>query len=207
MLLVVWFCQLVVITLNKAASILWIEGNQGLFYEWSQQSSVTSDHGWKDESIFNEDQARYVKLQPGTHTPPFSDTISSQQLHPLPDSEPDIQADLWCPWNSWCCVMYSAVDSIYSPCIFKQLFSFSICCLFPLCLRHYWYYSCYYLSQLQSLQVLWRNNAEWLRQRREHCSECKFLPIHSEYTVLGFRGILVGCQISQLKCSNLMMHL
>lgn len=191
MLLVVWFCQLVVITLNKAASILWIEGNQGLFYEWSQQSSVTSDHGWKDESIFNEDQARYVKLQPGTHTPPFSDTISSQQLHPPPDNEPDRQADLWCPWNSWCCVMYSAVDSIFK----NHSQSTESLCLKP----------CWILFLL-----LFFTSPITIGPVEKQCWETRAktgMPISSEHTILRFRGRLAGCQISQLKCSNLKVHL
>lgn len=56
----------------------------------------------------------------------FPLTMWSRQSHCLLDGELHEQSDLSCPWNSWCCVMYSAVDSFFHSMNFNNFFS-SLC--------------------------------------------------------------------------------
>lgn len=91
--------------------------------------------------------------------PNFSCAMWSHPFLWLLDGVPDEQSDLSCPWNSRCCVMYSEVDSFFCPMNFNN-FSPPLCIeSFTLCLCSAGYYSSYYLSQLQSPHVLWRNKA------------------------------------------------
>lgn len=112
--------------------------------------------------------------------PDFSCTLWSHQSHWLLDSVPDEQSDLSCPWNSWCCVMYSAVDSFFRSMNFNNFFLPSLQQSFTLCLCTAGYYSSYYLSELQSPHVLWRNKAMRHSQRWKQRRECQFPPIGSE---------------------------
>lgn len=54
--------------------------------------------------------------------PNFSCTTWSHSPNRLLDSVPDEQSDLCCPWKSWCCVMYSAVDSFFRRMNFNVFF-------------------------------------------------------------------------------------
>lgn len=54
--------------------------------------------------------------------PNFSCTTWSHSPNRLLDSVPDEQSDLCCPWKSWCCVMYSAVDSFFHRMNFNVFF-------------------------------------------------------------------------------------
>lgn len=66
--------------------------------------------------------------------PDFSRTVWSHPSHWLLDIVPDKQSDLSCPWNSWCCVMYSAVDSFFCPMNFNNFF-------FPSLQKHWVFHS------------------------------------------------------------------
>lgn len=107
-----------------------------------------------------------------------------QPSHRLLDTVPDEQPDLCCPWNSWCCVMYSAVDSFPHRMNFNYFFS-PFCRdtdSFARCLCTAGYYSSYYLSELQSLHVPRRNKAERHSQRWKEQREYQF-------SALGLRGV------------------